>query len=135
MLNDFVYVYVEDDPMSRDIMHRLMTKALMIEHFTAFSDSQYIMARLHALNPHPNVILLDIHMKPHTGFEVLEFVRQDALFRDAKVIALTASVMNEEVLRLRECGFNGAIAKPISRQSFPALLERIVRGDTVWHII
>ncbi len=51
-----------------------------------------------------------------------------------QIIALTASVMNEEVAQLRQSGFNGAIAKPLSFSTFPALMERIANGETVWHI-
>jgi hypothetical protein len=50
-------------------------------------------------------------------------------------VALTASVMNEEVHKLREAGFHSVIAKPIDVDTFPDLLHRIVGGETVWRII
>ncbi len=47
--------------------------------------------------PKPDVILLDIHVKPYSGFEMLEMLRKMNGFVDVPVVALTASVMNEEV--------------------------------------
>src|SRR5690242_21427523 len=49
------------------------------------------------------------------GFQMLQMVREDSVYCDTKVVALTASVMNEEVERLRKSGFDGAIGKPIPR--------------------
>ena len=70
------------------------------------------MRRIEALPSVPDVIFLDIHMKPHDGFEMLTRLRQHPIFAASTIIAVTASVMNEEVDRLREAGFNGAIGKP-----------------------
>jgi len=86
------------------------------------------------LENRPNIILLDIHVAPHDGFEMLKMLRQNDQFARAKIIALTASVMNEEVEQLREAGFDGAIAKPLSIQTFPDLIQRVITGETVWHI-
>jgi DNA-binding NarL/FixJ family response regulator len=49
------------------------------------------------------------------------------------VVALTASVMYEEVRRLRDAGFDGVIAKPINFDTFPAALDRILSGGQVWN--
>jgi len=34
--------------------------------------------------------------------------------------------MNEEVARLRQAGFNGAIGKPLDFENFAVLIERIL---------
>ena len=77
---------------------------------------------------------VDIQIKPHDGFDLLKMVRADPAYDAVPLIALTASVMSSEVNRLREAGFDGAIAKPIDVTTFPDLLERILRGETIWHI-
>jgi len=48
---------------------------------------------------------------------------------------MTASVMNEEVHRLRTCGFDGCLAKPIDFDSFPEALNRILSGEKIWRIV
>lgn len=132
-LKAYHYLYVEDDPLSREVMQMIMETALGIETLTIFDDSTNFMEHLRGLTV-PHMILLDIHMKPHSGFEVLDMIRQDPLYDNTTVIALTASVMNEEVAQLHARGFDDAIAKPLSIQAFPNLLHEILQGATVWHI-
>jgi CheY-like chemotaxis protein len=66
---------------------------------------------------------------------MLDMIRQNPDLKEAKVIALTASVMNEEVDAMRAKGFDGAIGKPLSMSTFPRLIERIVMNEPVWHIV
>jgi CheY-like chemotaxis protein len=51
------------------------------------------------------------------------------------VVALTASVMNEEVEQLRAAGFHSCLAKPIDIDTFPDVLNRILDGESVWRIL
>ncbi len=128
-------LYVEDDPRSRKIMRMLLRGEMELEHITLFEHSADFAQRLQAIQPRPNIILLDIHVKPHTGFEMLAMVRQLPEFQDTPVIALTASVMNEEVQHLRDSGFQGVIAKPVDIDTFPALINRILDGEIIWRIV
>ena len=134
MPGPYRYLYVEDDALSREVLQTIMTLALGITTLDTFEDGRNFMARLKALPEKPDVILLDIHITPQDGFELLRLLRADPEYRSVKVIALTASVMNEEVKRLQNSGFDGAIAKPLSVTTFPDLLKRITSGDSVWHI-
>ncbi len=135
MLDGYAFLYVEDDPLSRQVMQLLMVDAMNIQQLTIFQDSNGFMDRLRALPTKPDIILLDIHMKPLDGFALLQLLRTDQDYQQTRVIALTASVMNEEVERLKHSGFDGAVAKPLSIRTFPVLLERIVKGESVWHIV
>jgi CheY-like chemotaxis protein len=65
---------------------------------------------------------------------MLALIKAETDYAETKVIALTASVMNEEITKLRTSGFDGAISKPISIQTFPNLLEQVLNGETVWHV-
>lgn len=134
MPNNHTYLYVEDDMLSRQIMQTIMGQAMNIKNLVIFEDSNDFMARVNGLPVKPTIFLLDIHVKPLDGFAMLELLRADPDYRRAKTVALTASVMNEEVDRLRSSGFDGAIAKPLTIRTFPGLIERIVRGEAVWHI-
>ena len=125
-------LYVEDDARSRKILHLLLDP---ITRLTTFDDSTNFAERLAALQPAPDLILLDIHVKPYNGFEMLAMVRQHEQFAATPVVALTASVMNEEVEQLRTAGFNSVIGKPIDVDTFPDLLARIHAGETIWRIV
>jgi CheY-like chemotaxis protein len=130
-----VILYVEDDPRSRRVIELLLTREMHLEHVTILEDSSDFVQRVHALAPKPEVILLDIHVKPHSGFEMLKMLRAMNEFANIPIVALTASVMNEEVQQLKEVGFHSVIAKPVDVDTFPSLLQRIARGESIWRII
>ena len=130
-----VFLYVEDEPFSRMVMDTLLVRALGYKNLNMFDNSERFMERVQALSSRPDIIFLDIHVHPHNGFEMLSMLRDDPTYSDTRVIALTASVMNEEVEMLKRSGFNGAIAKPIDQVQFPNLLQSILNGEEIWHIV
>lgn len=133
MLRDYHFLYVEDDPMSREVV-ALAMKQMQVGSISIFEDSSDFMTRVCGLANVPHVVLLDIHMKPHSGFELLQMLRGNEKYNNTRIIALTASVMGEEVQRLLDAGFDGAIAKPLDIQHLPELMTKIIAGETIWHI-
>lgn len=127
-------LYVEDDPLSREVMTMMIENVIQPQTFTMMEDSHDFQERVRTISPSPTLVLLDIHVQPHDGFEMLTMIREIDHMKDVHIVALTASVMNEEVEKLREHGFNGAIGKPLSIQLFPSLISRILEGEQVWHI-
>jgi CheY-like chemotaxis protein len=134
MVEEYTYLYVEDDPLSREALSIILTRIMGIKRLFVFEDSTDFMRRVKALPTIPDLIMLDIHMRPHNGFEMLDMLRQDPDFQHCRIIALTASVMNEEVSLLRASGFDGAIGKPIDVGNLPGLIEQILAGEEVWYI-
>jgi len=128
------FLYVEDDPMSRQVVKILLTKGLgyAAEDVTIFADSTDFLARLRGLPASPDVILLDIHMQPLDGYAVLQLLRAEPGYEQTVVIAMTAGVMASDIESLQEAGFNGMIGKPVRKKVFPELLERILDGEAVW---
>lgn len=127
-------LYVEDDPMSRRVLEFLLKKDLGYEHVTVFKDSHDFMDRVLEIVPTPTLIFLDIHVKPVDGFGMLKELRQHPQFSHATIIALTASVMNDEIVLLREAGFDGLISKPINQRLFANSLDKILRGEPEWRV-
>jgi CheY-like chemotaxis protein len=125
---------VEDDPSNRLVMKLLVEKTLHARNYVIFEDSADFISRLRNLPARPDIILLDIHVSPFNGFQMLQMIREDPVYCNTKVVALTASVMNEEVERLRKSGFDGAIGKPITLSTFPILIERIMNGESIWQV-
>lgn len=134
MMNIDYLLCVEDDPSNRLVMKLLVEKTLNARNYVIFEDSTDFMSRVRNLPRHPDIILLDIHVSPFNGFQMLQMLRDDSVYFDTKVVALTASVMNEEVERLRKSGFDGAIGKPISLSAFPVVIERIMNGESIWQV-
>lgn len=129
-----VVLYVEDDPRSRKVMKLCMEHRLRFTHVTILEDSTNFAWQIAHLDPAPEIIFLDIHVQPLNGFEMLALIRQTPTLARVPVLALTASVMGEEVKRLRDHGFTGCLAKPLDLDRFPTILQQILRGESVWSI-
>jgi len=100
---------VEDDPLSLKLTADLL-------EFSGFNVMQCACgdAALAALKTSvPDLILLDIGMPGIDGFEVHKRIRQDPRLAGVKVVALSASVMKEDMERINAAGFDAFIPKPI----------------------
>jgi len=126
-------LYVDDDTLSLMVMRLLLVNHMRVPHVTLFENSENFLQRVGSIPVKPDVILLDIHLKPLSGFEMFKLLRENG-YADSTIIALTASVMNQEVIQLKTAGFDGVISKPVNVDGFPDLLERIRNKEQVWAI-
>jgi len=72
------------------------------------------LAREHA----PELILMDILLPGMNGIEALEVLRADPATASIPVIAVTASVMQQDRKMITEAGFDAYVGKPISVREF-----------------
>jgi len=129
-----VLVYVEDDENSIFVMKMVVERVMKLPTLYVLQSRADFVQQVRGLGVVPDVFMLDIQMKPYDGVELLSMLRKDLQFKCSKVIALTASVTNEEVSLLKSGGFDGAIAKPLNIEVFPNLIARIINGEQVWYI-
>lgn len=129
-----VLVYVEDDENSILVMKMVVERVIGLPTLYVLQSRADFVRQVKELGVVPDVFLLDIQMRPYDGVELLSMLRGDPQFKESKVIALTASVTNEEVSLLKSGGFDGAIAKPLNIDAFPDLIARIINGEHVWYI-
>ena len=128
------FLNVEDDALSREVLALLLSKVMGFQKIEFFESSENFIERMRALPQVPDVIFLDIQIQPHNGYELLEMLRADPDYRNCKIIALTASVMVQDVKKLQDAGFDGLIGKPIANKIFPRLMVSILNGEPVWYI-
>jgi CheY-like chemotaxis protein len=129
-----ILVYVEDDENSIFVMKMVVERVMKLPALYVLQSRADFVKQVKGLGVVPDIFLLDIQMKPFDGVELLSMLRKDPQFKCSKVIALTASVTNEEVSLLKSGGFDGAIAKPLNIEVFPDLIARIINGEQVWYI-
>ena len=129
-----ILVYVEDDENSIFVMKMVVERVMKLPTLYVLQSRADFIQQVKGLGVVPDIFLLDIQMKPYDGVELLSMLRKDPQFKFSKVIALTASVTNEEVSLLKSGGFDGAIAKPLNIEVFPDLIARIINGEHVWYI-
>ena len=76
----------------------------------------------------PDLILMDIQLPGMNGIDALKVLRADVSTARIPVIAVTASVMQQDRNLITEAGFDGYIGKPINLKEFldsvRAMLER-----------
>jgi CheY-like chemotaxis protein len=65
-----------------------------------------------AMDPLPDLVLLDINMPGLSGFDVLEAVKADERLKAVPVVMLTSSDASADVARAYELGASGYISKP-----------------------
>src|SRR5262245_55170441 len=79
----------------------------------------------------PDLVLMDIQLPGMNGIDALRVLRADASTARIPVIAVTASVMQQDRNLITEAGFDGYIGKPINLREFidtvRAMLERNAR--------
>jgi two-component system cell cycle response regulator DivK len=66
----------------------------------------------------PDLILMDIHLPGMSGLEALKLLRADTATAAMPVIAVTASVMQQDRKQITEAGFDAYVGKPISLKEF-----------------
>lgn len=75
----------------------------------------------------PDVILMDIMMKPLNGLETTRMIKNR--FSNIKIIILTASESDEHLFEAVKCGASGYLLKSVSGVEFSDLLARFEDGE------
>lgn len=66
----------------------------------------------------PDLILMDIQLPGMSGIEALKVLRADEATKAIPVIAISASVMQQDRKQITDAGFDGFVEKPINLKDF-----------------
>ena len=86
-----------------------------------------LLARLDAEGMRPDVVLMDLQMRPVDGIESTRMVR--ALYDDVEVVALTSFGEPERVQRALEAGASGYLLKDADADEVAAAIRAAYRGE------
>jgi len=118
---------VDDHPMWRDAVARDLAAAGFDVVATAATGTE---ALVRAGATHPEVVVLDLRIPAPDGVEVTAaLVRSDPSVR---VMVLSASGEQDDVLRAVKAGAIGYLVKSASREELVAAAGRVAKGDTVF---
>lgn len=126
------FLYIDDSQSSRDVMRLMLTEMLDYEDLTMLSDSDKLIDKLKQMNRAFDVIFLDINVQPLDGYTICELLRNEPDYKQARIIAVTATVKPSDLERMRVIGFNGAISKPLDMEVFPTQVDMIIKGNDLW---
>jgi signal transduction histidine kinase/DNA-binding NarL/FixJ family response regulator len=112
----------EDNPTSRMVTEALLKK-LSCEVDVAIDGREAL--RKTAANDY-NIVFMDCYMPLMDGFQATQRIRRSAKNQELPIIALTASVTEEDRARCLEAGMNDTIGKPVRTSMLAKALERWV---------
>lgn len=118
---------VDDHPMWRDAVERDLAQA-GLDVVGVASNGREAVARFPAVRP--DVMVLDLQIPPPNGIEVTAAVA--AQCPDTKVLVLSASGEQADVLAAVKAGATGYLVKSASREELLAAVRTVAAGDPVF---
>jgi len=82
-----------------------------------------------ATAPRPGLILLDLNMPKMDGRQALHEIKADANLRNIRVVVMTTSKAEEDILRTYDLGASSYITKPVT---FTGLVDVIATMGKYW---
>jgi CheY-like chemotaxis protein len=80
-----------------------------------------------------DLIIMDLMLPGGvTGYQIFDELHQNPAYKPVPVVAVSASDAGA-IVKCRERGFAGYIAKPIDDELFPEQIARLIRGEQVWY--
>ena len=76
----------------------------------------------------PDLVLMDIQLPGMNGIEALGVLRADPATAAIPVIAVTASVMQQDRKQITEAGFEAYIGKPINLKEFLETVRTMIEA-------
>jgi CheY-like chemotaxis protein len=114
-------LYIEDNPVNVLLVEELVRG---LPGLTLASECTGGAGVRHALQHHPDLVLVDIQLPDFDGFEVLRRLRADPRTADIPCVALSANAMPDDIARAREVGFADYWTKPIDFKAIVSALEQ-----------
>ena len=82
-----------------------------------------------ALSPRPGLILLDLNMPKKDGRQALREIKDDPNLRNIRIVVMTTSKAEEDILRTYDLGASSYVTKPVT---FTALVDVIKTMGKYW---
>lgn len=115
---------VDDHPIFLEGMKNLLLAGNQHEIETAGSGTEALQK---ASSFRPDLILMDIIMKPLSGIEATRLIKQQ--FPDIKIVMLTASESEENLFESVKCGASGYLLKSLDGKELFDILSRLGDGE------
>ena len=81
-----------------------------------------------AIEKKPALVLMDFQLPGMNGIDALKALRAEPATAAIPVVAITASVMQQDRQEIMRAGFNGFIEKPINLRVFFDTVQRALKG-------
>ena len=127
----------DDDPDDRQMTKEAFAESHLANDLRFVEDGEELLDYLQrrgkyadpASSPRPGLILLDLNMPRKDGREALEEIKRDPKLRTIRVVVLTTSKAEEDILRTYNLSAASYITKPVT---FEGLLDVIKTMGKYW---
>ncbi|MBH8563241.1 response regulator [Nostoc sp. CENA67] len=121
----------EDDSNQVLLIRRALRKANLTQLLQVVSDGEAAIAYLcgegsyadRKSYPLPILVLLDLKMPRKSGFEVLEWLKQQPELKRLPVIVLTTSTEMHDIQKAYDLGVNSYLVKPVAFNDLTAMIK------------
>jgi CheY-like chemotaxis protein len=121
--NDISLLCIEDNPTNLDLIKQFFNRRKGFHLLTA-GDAETGLEL--AFDHEPELILMDINLPGKNGYEALKQLKQSAVTRYIKVIALSANAMASDVEKGLQAGFDAYLTKPVDFEQLETTIERVL---------
>ncbi len=134
-LQDAQVVVIEDNARSLKLLQALLIDHIAVKSCYAQASGSMFFSWLDSpIAWTPNLVLLDIQLPREDGYQILQRIRRRPELDSTRVIAVTANIMQPDLIALRAAGFDGLLGKPIRVTAFEEQLGRILNGESIWDV-
>jgi two-component system, chemotaxis family, response regulator Rcp1 len=125
-----VVLHVEDEDAVASLLQMLLNESWPPLRLFRVNDGEEALAFMHQTGdfvdaPRPDLILLDLGLPFRSGFEVLEYMRDDEHLRSLRVVVFSSSGVPSDRERVLELGALDFITKRPSVQGMRAAIKQI----------
>ncbi|MBA3710598.1 MAG: response regulator [Planctomycetes bacterium] len=126
-----VILIVDDNPgdlrLAREVFEEAGVPAQVASAADGVDAVSMLRAVINGTVPAPVLVLLDINMPRMNGFEVLAFMKQQALLANIPVVMLSSSRRPADTARALELGAKDYLVKPESFDGYLELAASLVK--------
>jgi CheY-like chemotaxis protein len=127
----------DDDAEDRQMTLEAFVESRLVNDLRFVEDGAELMDYLHRRgrytdpeqSPRPGLILLDLNMPKKDGREALQEIKADPRLRNIRVVVMTTSKAEQDILRTYDLGAASYVTKPVT---FAALVDVIRTMGRYW---
>ena len=132
-MSPVVILYVEDEESDVVLLQHVLTRAGIHNPLQTVKDGKAAKDYLAGngpfadrdAHPLPDLVLLDLNLPYWSGFEVLEWLRQQPQLRRLPVVVFTSSSRPDDIARAYDAGANGYVVKPNALADLTSLVRAL----------
>lgn len=116
-----IALVIDDDPSVLDLMSRMLPR----QNFNVFTSNSAEAGYNIALEEHPDIIFLDVHLGAMNGYDLLDRLQKSKLLKDIPVAIIS---VDDDIRQSLDRGAKVHLVKPLSKSGLHDILASVETG-------